>query len=141
MRKGRIITAIALWVAALMLMSCGYQNGPPGDTETWPEDLDGEFASEYGTMSFIGDGDSIVVDFSEEFAEALECQTGKRRGTYVFLFDNKSWRYDKSDEMDITIDGSTFCFANDFTRTNGDRIVLTLADFNDNEPIVFERVK
>lgn len=91
-------------------------------------------------MYFSGDGESVVVDFSEELAQALNCPTGKSEGTYVFLFDNKAWRYDKSDTLAITIGDSDYYFKNTFTQTNGDKIVLYLPDFNGDEPISFEKV-
>ena len=68
MRKVGIVSFIAIFAAMLILMSCGYKNGPPGEDTPLPENLDGEFASQYGSMYFIGDGESIVVDFSEELA-------------------------------------------------------------------------
>ena len=141
MRKGRIISVIAIFATVLMMMSCGYKNGPPGDDATWPENLDGEFTSEYGSMSFNGDGDSIVVDFSEELAKALNLQTGKCEGTHVFLFDHKEWRYDKADTFAITINDNTSYLTNVFTQTNEDRIVVCLPEFINNEPITFERVR
>lgn len=141
MKKSRIISVIAILATMLMMMSCGYKNGPPGDDAPWPENLDGEFASEYGSMHFTGDGESITVNFSDELSQALGCQTGELEGTYVFLFDHKAWRYDKSDEFDISIGDSAYYFTNVFTQTNEDRIVLSLPEFNDNEPIFFEKVK
>ena len=81
MRKGRILSIFVIMLTILTLMSCGYKNGPPGDDIPWPENLDGEYASEYGSMYFTGDGESIVVDFSEELAQALNCRTGKLEGT------------------------------------------------------------
>lgn len=139
MRKNRIISTIAILATVLLLMSCGYKNGPPGDDTPWPENLNGEFTSEYGSMIFNGDGEKIVVDFSEELAQALNSQTGKQEGTYVFLFDHKAWRYDKSDRFEISIGDSTYSFTNMFTQTSGDRIVVCLPELNDNEPIYFER--
>ena len=141
MRKCRFISVIAIFATVLMMMSCGYKNGPPGDDTPWPENLDGEYTSEYGSMSFTGDGDSIVVDFSEELAMALSFQPGKCEGTYVFLFDHKEWRYDKADTMAITIDDNTCYLTNMFTQTNADRIVVCLPEFNDNESITFERAR
>lgn len=141
MRKCRYISVIAIFATVLMMMSCGYKNGPPGDDATWPENLDGEFTSEYGSMSFNGDGDSIVVDFSEELANALNFQTRKCEGTYVFLFDHKEWRYDKADTFAITINDNMSYLTNVFTQTNEDRIVVCLPEFINNEPITFERVR
>ena len=92
-------------------------------------------------MSFNGDGDSIVVDFSEELAKALNIQTGKCEGTYVFLFDHKEWRYDKADTFAITINDNTSYLTNVFTQTSEDRIVVCLPEFINNEPITFERVR
>ena len=141
MRKCRYISVIAIFATVLMMMSCGYKNDPPGDDAPLPENLDGEFTSEYGSMSFNGDGDSIVVDFSEELAKALNFQTGKCEGTYVFLFDHKEWRYDKADTFAITINNNTSYLTNVFTQTNEDRIVVCLPEFINNEPITFERVR
>ncbi len=141
MRKCSFISLIVIFATVLMMMSCGYKNGPPGDDAPWPENLDGEFTSEYGSMSFNGDGDSIVVDFSEELAKVLNFQTGKCEGTYVFLFDHKEWRYDKADTFAITINDNTSYLTNVFTQTNEDRIVVCLPEFINNEPITFERVR
>lgn len=140
MKKGRIISSIVILTTVFIMMSCGYKNNPPGDDTPWPANLDGEFTSEYGSLYFSGDGESVVVDFSEELAQALNCPTGKSEGTYVFLFDNKAWRYDKSDTLAISIGDSDYYFKNIFTQTNGDKIVLYLPDFNGDEPISFEKV-
>ena len=140
MKKGKTISIIAILAAMLMLISCGYKNGPPEDGTPWPENLNGEFSSGYGSMYFDGDGESIVIDFSKELARALDCPAGRQEGTYVFLFDNKAWRYDKADELAISIGENTYYFANMFTETGEDRIVLYLSNFNDSEPIYFERV-
>ena len=74
-----------------------------------PDPHIGIFDSDYGTMMFNGDGESIVCDFGKEFAELTGLPSGEARGKYVFLsgdlppHGSVDVRYDVAHELEITI--------------------------------------
>ena len=44
----------------------------------------GYFASEHGTMSFNGDGESVTIDFDKPLAAAVGLPAGEQKATYAF---------------------------------------------------------
>ena len=72
-KLGPLVLTVLL---AVLVTACSSNDGPPeGDTPA-PPALEGVFSSELGTLSFNGDGRSIVLDLTEEFAEAKKRLTG-----------------------------------------------------------------
>ena len=63
--------------------------------------------SDHGTMTFSGEGKSVVIDFDEELTRLTGLPKGKHEGTYVFLSGNLPpngsfpVRYDIAHEMQI----------------------------------------
>ena len=50
-----------------------------------PAPHEGTFVSDYGTMTFNGDGESVTIDFNEDLAQRLGLPAGEQEATYVFL--------------------------------------------------------
>jgi len=74
-----------------------------------PASHDGLFSSEHGTISFNGDGESIVIDFDSSLAELTGLPAGEHTGVYVFLSGDLPphgsipVRYDIAHELKITV--------------------------------------
>ncbi|MDO5443623.1 MAG: hypothetical protein Q4G10_08130 [Bacteroidia bacterium] len=94
------------------------------------------FTSEYGTLTFNGDGESITFDFTSELQAATGLPGGEQRGTYVFLFGHGQWRYDKADHFRISVSDASYDFINDFTVTDENTIALQ-SPLNGEETIMF----
>ena len=74
-----------------------------------PEPHDGVFSSDYGTLTFNGDGESIAVNFGSYFSAITGIPEGEQNGTYEFLSGNLPphgyvpVRYDNAHILEITI--------------------------------------
>ena len=98
-----------------LLCSCHLVgNGNPGNypyepDSPIPDPHNGTFACESGSLSFNGDGKSIIVNLNSELAKLFELEEGEYTGTYVFLSGNLPpngsipIRYDAAHELEITI--------------------------------------
>ncbi len=89
-RKG-LLTAL-LFLA--VVQCCGCSNRPDSgnypyvpDTPT-PAPHEGVFASEHGTMTFLGDDESVIIDFDEALSGCLGMSAGEQEAKYVFLSGN-----------------------------------------------------
>ena len=79
----------------LLLMSClifccacggsGKGNYPYEPDTPAPAAHDGRFSSEHGTLSFNGDGESVVIDFDAFLAGLTGLPEGEHTGSYAFL--------------------------------------------------------
>ncbi len=113
--KNRMIQKAVLLLAVLALLlscaSCGWEpdNIPYEPDTPEPAPHDGLFVSEHGTMTFSGDGESIVIDFNKELAALVGLPAGEQEGTYVFLsgdlppHGSMPSRYDVAHELRITV--------------------------------------
>ena len=91
---GRAVV-ILLFAAALLVLpltGCGNGGGPlehknmPYEPDTpAPVPHEGVFVSEHGTMTFSGDGESVIIDFDMALAECLGLPEGEQEAKYVFL--------------------------------------------------------
>ena len=91
---GRAVV-ILLFAAALLVLpltGCGNGGGPlehknmPYEPDTpAPVPHEGVFVSEHGTMTFSGDGESVIIDFDGALAECLGLPEGEQEAKYVFL--------------------------------------------------------
>ena len=125
MIKKRVFLLLAAAALAVLLLSaCGAKNTPPDPGTPEPPAHDGVFTSEYGTMTFNGDGESITFDFTPELQEATGLPGGEQNGSYVFLFGHGQWRYDKAERFRITASDTSYDFINDFTVTDENTIAL-----------------
>jgi len=111
-RKNLLIIS-CLIVLILLCPSCGkqdYDNYPYEPDTPVPDPHAGVFVSEWGTMSFNGDGESIVITIGLELSELFELEEGEYEGTYVFLSGdlppNGSFpvRYDVAHELRLDLD-------------------------------------
>lgn len=106
------IAFAAVMLLLLLIPAACTQERPPDNGTPWPEDLDGEFVSEYGTLRFNGDGKSISFELTEEFAEAVGLPEASGEGTYVFIFRNEQWRYDLAETFRIIVGDKTVSLSN-----------------------------
>ena len=127
---------IPLLCILLFAAACGAKDTPPDSSLPEPDPHNGVFTSEYGTMNFNGDGESITFDFTPEFQEATGLPGGEQSGSYVFLFQHKQWRYDKAERFRITVSDVSYDFINDFTVTDENTIALQ-SPINGGETILF----
>ncbi len=112
--------------ACCLLAACGQADGPPEADTPEPAPLEGVFVSDYGSLSFNGDGESISWDLDAEFAREGGLTAAQGQGAYVFLFHNEEWRYDKAERF-VILEGEIRAeFSNVFGRTGEAAIVLAL---------------
>ncbi len=106
--------SILLAITVFMLAGCRPvepDNIPYEPDTPAPDPHIGIFDSEYGTMMFNGDGESIVIDFNKELADMTGLPAGETEGKYVFLsgdlppHGSVDVRYDVAHELEITING------------------------------------
>ena len=134
MKKALIFLAAA---AIALLTGCVTEQPPPADSPE-PPAHSGKFVSEYGSMTFNGDGESVTIDFLPELAEATGLPTGAANGQYVFTFQQGMYRYDKADGFELIIGECSYNFLNNFQETNEKRIcVLSPCDGKSN--LIFEK--
>ena len=135
----KTVVLIVLAISLLLLLSaCGAKDQPPDPGTPEPPAHDGVFTSEYGTMTFKGDGESIAFDFTPELQEATGLPGGEQSGTYVFLFQHGQWRYDKAERFRIFASDASYDFINDFTVTDENTIALQ-SPINGEETILFKK--
>ena len=134
----KIFALSVLFLAVFLLASCGAKDLPPDSDLPEPDPHNGVFTSEYGTMTFNGDGESISFDFTPEFTEATGLLVGEQSGSYVFLFQHGQWHYDKAERFRIADSGASYDFINDFTVTDENTIALQ-SPFNGEEIILFRK--
>ena len=137
MKKTVVLIVLAISLL-LLLCACGGRNQPPDPGTPEPPAHDGVFTSEYGTMTFHGDGESITFDFTPELQEATGLPGGEQNGTYVFLFQHGQWRYDKAERFRISASDASYDFINDFTVTDENTIALQ-SPINGEETILFKK--
>ena len=133
-RKKFII--ILLMCILLFCTACGAKDLPPDSSLPEPDPHDGVFTSEYGSMTFNGDGESVIFDFTPELQEATGLPDGEQSGSYVFLFRHGQWRYDKAERFRVSVSDASYDFIHDFTVTDENTIALQ-SPLNGEETILF----
>jgi hypothetical protein len=103
-----LLTAMAL----SLLSSCGKDESAPDADAPEPPAHGGVFRSEYGTLTFLGDGQSVTVFFSDDFAAQAGLPEGECLGSYVFKFRNGAYRCDRADTFELYLDGTAYQFRN-----------------------------
>ncbi len=126
MKRTALILGCLILLSAIVLTGCG-RDLPPGDGTDPPPALDGTYVSEHGSLTFNGDGRSVTLEIGEEFAASSGLPEGTNEGTYVFLFRNEEWRYDKAETFRIMIGEETYRFRNDLSST-GEGIIAFYLD-------------
>ena len=136
--KKRLAILISAALILLLLSACGAKDTPPDPGTPEPPAHDGVFTSEYGTMTFHGDGESITFDFTPELQEATGLPGGEQSGTYVFLFHHSLWRYDQAERFRIAVADVSYDFINAFTVTDENTIALQ-SPIDGEETILFKK--
>lgn len=131
-----VITALIVFVCAISLAACG-KDLPPDDGTPDPGPLYGEFISSGNVLTFRADH-VIDLDITEEFSKLSGLPAGKSEGTFVFLFHNEEWRYDKAEVLRITVNGTDHSFIN----AHGTTCYKTLAFYlSDDSMVSFDRTE
>ena len=164
-RRGLLLAALCA-ALALALSGCGRVGGVQPDNMPYEPDTpapaphEGRFQSDYGTMTFNGDGKSVVLDLDGDFAARLGLPAGEQTAAYAFCsgylppHGYVETRYDAAMELRLTvgegegavtvmIDAGKYADGNFYTGTNcitADRITLFVdrtPDGGDREPVDF----
>lgn len=136
----RLLFAILFCFALSLLAACGGSDTPPEANTPEPPAHNGAFVSEYGTMTFNGDGRTIVLDLSPELAEAAGLPEGASEGEYAFTFAARGeCRYDRADRLSVSVDGVACVLLNCVGKTTESAIVLQSPLTEEYSEIVFER--
>ena len=118
-----------------LLTGCATEQPPAADSPE-PPAHSGKFVSEYGSMTFNGDGESVTIDFLPELAEATGLPTGAADGQYVFTCQQRMYRYDKADGFELIIGECSYSFLNNFQETN-ENIISVASPVAANETLQF----
>ena len=92
-----------------------------------PAPHEGTFVSDNGTMTFNGDGESVIIDFDEVLAEAVWLPAGRQEASYQFLSGDIPphrkipIRYDVAMYISITVDDSSSVLAVGLVGENGSK--------------------
>lgn len=120
LNKTRLISAlviIALLIVGIILFINDrliHSGNKPYEPNTPPPAAhNGTFSCEYGTMTFNGDGKTVIIDFNDELVGLTGLPAGRHSGTYVFLSGDLppngsvEVRYDVAHELGISVEGVT----------------------------------
>ncbi len=102
MKQLPVITLALIF--CLLFAGCGPKSydGPPDPGTPAPPPHEGSFISEYGTMTFNGDGETVYIDFSPEYLEVLESPPNEETYSYAFTwYSFGECRYDVATEFNI----------------------------------------
>ena len=110
MKRRCLLFAAAAALLLALLGGCGPKpdNLPYEPDTSPPPPLNGVFTSEGGSMTFNGDGSTVLLDLEEDFAARTGLPAGHSEGRYDFIEDlpphgHVSVRYDTAHNLDITI--------------------------------------
>ncbi len=135
--KTRSVLLMILALCAAFLLSCGHTDDPPESDTPDPPPHDGVFVSDYGALTFNGDGESVTIAFTHELSAAVGFPDGELEGTYAFLFHHGLFRYDKAEQFALYIEGADYSFVDIFTETDENTITV-LSPF-DSGNLVFRK--
>lgn len=132
---------ISMILASALMLCClcaCKTEEPPKEETPVPPAHSGTFVSEYGTLEFNGDGESVKVSITPELADAAGLPESEFDGTYAFTFHHNLWRYDQAERFGLTCADVTAEFINDFTKTNEDTIAFS-SPIDAAQTVVFEK--
>lgn len=133
--KKTVLSLLALLCALSLLASCGGSDLPPDNGTPAPSVLNGVYACDGGTLTFNGDGRSVVIDLTDELSAAAGLPAGKQTALYVFLFRNEEYRRDLAETVRFTYGDTTYSFRNAVSLTGEDTVALYLT--GGGEPVTF----
>ena len=88
----RVLITALLFIMPVLFTGCSDPEEPtvhinmPYEPDTpAPAPHEGVFTSEHGTMTFSGDGESVIIDFDKKMSDCLRLPEGKQEARYVFL--------------------------------------------------------
>ena len=115
----------------VLLAGCRVLDGPPKKPETpEPSPHSGVFVSQSGTLTFPGDGESIILDLDGELAAAMGLPEGKCEGAYAFMANTPPHvyedRYDQANELRLYIGGRTYKLYNSMGGTDKNTLELSV---------------
>ena len=113
--------------AMVLLSACVSNDFPPDDPTTEPAPIYGEYVTECAMFTLNADH-TLHIDITEEFSKKSGLPAGENSGTYVFLYRNEEWRYDKAETFQITIKGVNYSFLNAVGTTNNKTLAFYLPD-------------
>ena len=93
-RIGRTLFAVLLCAGILLCAAgCGgpghlHINQPYEPDTPAPSPHDGVFVSAHGTMTFNGDGETVLLDFDEDLAQRVGLPAGEQKAVYTFCSGN-----------------------------------------------------
>lgn len=134
---------MTLLAGLLLLCACQRYDGPPKDEGPLPSAHDGTYVSDYGSLRFNGDGESIELEVSDELAQAIGLPRGKISGSYAFLIDNPKglYRYDRASIFRLYIQDTAYELRMPVGVTTEEQIVFYAEGLNDGKELRFTRQK
>lgn len=134
----KLISIILMTVLMLFCLCACKTEEPPKEETPVPPAHSGTFVSEYGTLEFNGDGESVKVSITPELADAAGLPESEFDGTYAFTFHHNLWRYDQAERFCLTCADVTAELMNDFTKTDEDTIAFS-SPIDAAQTIIFEK--
>ena len=145
MKQLPVITLALIF--CLLFAGCGPKSydGPPDPGTPAPPPHEGSFISEYGTMTFNGDGETVYIDFSPEFLDVLNNPPNEETYSYAFTwYSFGECRYDVATEFKIHNEVSdislTFSLYLEGEGTSKDKIAFSYPTPGD-QSVIFIRDK
>lgn len=135
--KKRLAILLSALLMLCCLCACKTEQPPKEDTPS-PPAHSGTFVSEYGTLEFDGDGESVKVSITPELAEAAGLPESEFEGKYAFTFHHNLWRYDQAERFCLTCNDVTAELMNDFTKTNENTIAFS-SPIDGGQTVIFEK--
>lgn len=136
--------SLMLLLCCVLLFGGCVTDRPPDDGTPAPSPLSGTFVyvteenlSDHDTFTFNGDGRTILLDLSDELAAKTGLPAGKQTGTYVFLFHNEEYRYDKAEYFRISIGEEHVQFSVPVGQTDANRVAFYTEE---GERLIFEQI-
>ena len=107
------IKALLMTLILFLFAGCRVYDGPPSEPDTpEPPAHTGTFVSDYGTMTFTGDGKTVTLSVTKELAALTKLPEGEYEAAYAFKANTPphvyEYRYDLANEMHLTVDGENY---------------------------------